>query len=134
MTQDELLAEFAALDDWQERYSFVIELGKALMPMPDADKNEHTRVVGCMSQVWLKPVKFTANDMQFTADSDAHIVKGLIAILLIIYNGRSATDVIKTDIAAIFETLGMHEHLSPNRRNGFFAMVEKIQNYARAVT
>lgn len=132
MTLEELKSDFAVLDDWQDRYRYVIDLGNALPPMPDADRNETNRVVGCLSQVWLKPVA-TKPVMQFLADSDAHIVKGLIAILMIVYNNKPAAEILFTDIVPIFAELGMEEHLSVNRRNGFFAMVEKIKVYARAV-
>ncbi len=130
MTVDELKEDFALLEDWQDRYRYVIDLGKNLPPFPEADRSETWRVVGCMSQVWLKPIQ-TTPAMQFTADSDAHIVRGLIAILLIIYNGRTPAEVLSTDINQIFTALGMEEHLSVNRRNGFFAMVERIQRYAQ---
>ena len=130
MTLDELKSDFALLTDWQDRYQYVIDLGKNLPPMPDADKNETNRVVGCLSQVWLKPVQTTPT-MQFLADSDAHIVKGLIGVLMVIYNDRPSAEIIATSIEPIFAELGLEEHLSPNRRNGFFAMVEKIQGYAR---
>jgi len=129
-TVDDLKADFGILEDWQDRYRYVIDLGKNLPPFPEADRNDTYRVVGCMSQVWLKPVAATPV-MQFLADSDAHIVRGLIAILMIIYNGRAPAEILTTNINEIFMALGMEEHLSINRRNGFFAMVEKIQNYAR---
>jgi cysteine desulfuration protein SufE len=128
-TLDDLKSDFALLDDWQDRYRYVIDLGKNLAPMPEADRTEANRVVGCLSQVWLRPIA-SQPTMQFLADSDAHIVKGLIAILMIIYNNRPAADILATDIAPIFAALGMEEHLSVNRRNGFFAMVEKIKHYA----
>jgi cysteine desulfuration protein SufE len=131
MTLEELKEDFALLEDWQDRYRYVIDLGKHLPPMSDGDKNETWRVVGCLSQVWLKPVSATPV-MQFVADSDAHIVRGLIGILMIIYNNKPAAEISAIDIVPIFTALGMEEHLSVNRRNGFFAMVEKIQHYARA--
>lgn len=131
MTVEELKSDFASLNDWQDRYQYVIDLGKNLTPMPESDHTEVYRVVGCMSQVWLKPIAAVPR-MQFLADSDAHIVKGLIAILMIVYNHRTAAEILATDIRPIFSELGMEEHLSPNRRNGFFAMVEKIKYYAHA--
>lgn len=131
MTLDELKSDFAVLDSWEDRYRYVIDLGKELPPLPEEDHNENWRVVGCMSQVWLKPVQTTPT-MKFLADSDAHIVKGLIALLMVIYNDKPAGQIIASPIEPIFAELGMEEHLSPNRRNGFFAMVEKIQQYARA--
>jgi cysteine desulfuration protein SufE len=131
MNLDELKSDFGVMDDWQDRYRYVIDLGKNLEPMDAADHTEKYRVVGCMSQVWLKPTAMQPH-MHFIADSDAHIVKGLIAILMIIYNDKTPTEILVTDIKPIFAALGLEEHLSINRRNGFFAMVEKIQNYARA--
>jgi len=130
-TVEDLKADFGVLEDWQDRYRYVIDLGKNLPPFPDADRNDSYRVVGCMSQVWLKPVQ-AVPVMRFLADSDAHIVRGLIAILMIIYNGRTPAEILATDINEVFTGLGMEEHLSINRRNGFFAMVEKLQNYAQA--
>jgi len=131
MTLEDLKSDFAVLDDWQDRYRYVIDLGRELPEMSDGDKNENFRVVGCMSQVWLKPIQ-THPTLKFLADSDAHIVKGLIGILMIIYNDKPPVEIVNTAIEPIFAELGMEEHLSPNRRNGFFAMVEKIQSYARA--
>ena len=131
MDVEDLKSDFATLDDWQDRYRYVIDLGKGLEPLPEADHNEAYRVVGCMSQVWLRPTA-TQPAMHFLADSDAHIVRGLIAILMIIYNDKPAAEILATDIKSIFAALNLEEHLSVNRRNGFFAMVERIQRYAQA--
>lgn len=129
MTIDTIIEDFQLLDDWQDRYRYVIDLGKTLPPMDEADKNDRTRVPGCLSQVWLKP-DFRNGILSFLTDSDAHIVKGLTAILMIVYSGHTPADILKIDIEPIFKDLGMEEHLSPNRRNGFFAMVGKIKYYA----
>ena len=129
MDIDTVVEDFQLLDDWQDRYRYVIDLGKDLPKMAEADKNAETRVPGCLSQVWLKP-DYQNGKLNFLADSDAHIVKGLIAILMIIYSGRIPAEILATDIESIFSKLGMEEHLSPNRRNGFFAMVNKIKFYA----
>ena len=127
---DTVIEDFQLLDDWQDRYRYVIDLGKDLTPMADADRNEQYRVPGCLSQVWLKP-DYHDGKLDFIADSDAHIVKGLIAMLMIIYSGKTPAEILAINIENIFQQLDMQEHLSPNRRNGFFAMVGKIQNYAR---
>ena len=123
----ELVENFALFDDWEERYRYLIDLGKELPPMADALKTEQTFVRGCTSQVWM--ICETDGDGRhfFTADSDAHIVKGLIAILLSAYQGKTAEQIRGVDIDKSFQDIGLDQHLSPNRRNGFFAMVERIK-------
>lgn len=131
----ETLAEnFELLGPWEERYRYLIDLGRQLEAMPEADKTEQTRVRGCMSQVWLthevtdeQPPRF-----HFRGDSDAHIVKGLIALLFMAYSGKTAEQIRETDIKALFGRLGLESHLSMNRRNGFYAMVERIRSLAGA--
>jgi cysteine desulfuration protein SufE len=135
VTLDDIIGNFAYLDDWEDKYRYVIELGRLLEPMAPEAHCEVNRVRGCASQVWLQT--FTtrqgqASVLTFLADSDAHIVKGLIYILLAIYSGRSAGDILAIDAAAIFERLGLDEHLTPQRANGLRAMVERIRNEARA--
>lgn len=115
------------LDGWEERYAYLIELGRQLPPMPEALKTEGALVKGCTSQVWLVPQPSADDTLAFWADSDAHIVKGLIAILHIIFNNRLKTLVQGFDIEQYFLQLGLADHLSPNRRNGFFAMVERLK-------
>jgi len=130
-TIDELIENFALFDDWEERYRYLIDLGKELEPMPEALKTDDTIVPGCTSKVWM-----TAEEKDgkyfFLADSDAHIVRGLIAVLLSAYQGRSASEIQNVDIKEKFQAMGLNEHLSPNRRNGFFAMVERIHLLAQA--
>ncbi len=126
---DTLLKDFEALEDWQARYEYVIDLGRQLPAMAEGDKNLQYKVAGCLSQVWLK-AELINGKLHFNADSDSSIVKGLIGILMILYQDCSPADALAVDMPARFTELGMEEHLSPNRRNGFFAMVDKIKMYA----
>lgn len=130
MSADELVENFSLFDDWEERYTYLIEMGRRLPPMEDTLKTESTRVQGCTSQVWLVPV---GNDQvfQFIADSDSQIVRGLIAVLREIYSGVPRQEIPSIDIDEVFQKLGLEEHLTPNRRNGFFAMVERIKTLAQ---
>ena len=130
MDTAELIENFSFLEDWEDRYGYLIELGKELPPLNEADKNEETKVEGCMSQVWLK-TKVDGDVLTFDGESDAHIVRGLIAVLRIILSGKTKKEIQQTDVEAIFKQLGLESHLSPTRRNGFFAMVERIQSEAR---
>ncbi len=135
MTIDEIIENFAFLDDWDDRYRYVIELGRALAPLSEAARNERNKVQGCASQVWLDthvtPDGAAGPTLSFDGDSDAHIVRGLIAILFAIYSGKPARDILSTDAVAIFERLGLREHLTPQRSNGFRSMVERIKTDAR---
>ncbi len=124
---EELTENFALFDDWEERYKYLIDLGKELKNMPESLKTEETLVKGCTSRVWLICETDGADVFHFTADSDAHIVKGLIAILFSAYEGKTAQEISDVDIDAAFEEIGLNQHLSPNRRNGFFAMVERVR-------
>ncbi len=137
MTFAELRDNFDLMDDWEDRYRYIIELGRTLPPMDDALKTEATKVRGCASQVWLvthrKPGGATAPPvLHFDADSDAHIVRGLVAILLLIYQDRPAADVAAHDALADFASLGLKDHLTPQRSNGLASMVERIRNDAKA--
>jgi cysteine desulfuration protein SufE len=135
MTLDAIRADFALLEDWEDRYRYVIELGRELRPLPDALRTDANKVRGCVSQVWLHS---TAHEgprgptFTFVGDSDAHIVRGLIAILLAIYEGKTAREILASDAAAAFAELGLKDHLTPQRSNGFFAMVERIRADAMA--
>jgi cysteine desulfuration protein SufE len=135
MTIDEIIENFALLDEWDDRYRYVIELGRSLAPLNERDRNDTNKVQGCASQVWLstavQPNGQTGPMLSFVGDSDAHIVRGLIAILLAIYSGQHARDIIATDAVALFERLGLKEHLTPQRSNGFRSMVERIKSDAR---
>jgi cysteine desulfuration protein SufE len=128
----ELIENFTFLDDWEDRFRYVIDLGRKLAPMDESLKTEETKVRGCTSQVWivdeLRPG--TPPTLHFIADSDAHIVKGLIAVLLSIYDGRTAAEILAIDIKQAIGELGFEQHLSPNRANGLFSMVERIRSLA----
>lgn len=126
-TLADLIENFTLLGDWEERYSYLIELGKTLPPMGDELKTEATKVKGCTSQVWMVADERDGR-FHFTADSDAHIVRGLIALLLTAYQDKTAEEIQGIDIEGAFKEIGLDEHLSPNRRNGFFAMVERINS------
>lgn len=132
--------DFALLDDWEDRYRYVIELGRALPPFEEAQRTEVNKVRGCASQVWLtshmRPAAEGADDtIELAGDSDALIVRGLIAVLFAIYQGKTAREILATDAVAEFEALGLKEHLTPQRSNGFAAMVQRIRADAeRALT
>jgi cysteine desulfuration protein SufE len=136
MTIDEITENFSLLDDWDDRYRYVIELGRTLAPLPEPARIEANKVQGCASQVWLttevNPDGAAGPLLTFVGDSDAHIVRGLIAILFAVYSGKSARDILATDAVAVFEQLGLREHLTPQRSNGFRSMVERIRADARA--
>jgi cysteine desulfuration protein SufE len=136
MTIDEIRDNFALLEDWDDRYRYVIELGRTLEAMPEAEHSQANKVQGCASQVWLsKRIDRSGGDepvLNYLGDSDAHIVRGLIAILLTLYNGRTPQDILGTDAVAVFEEFGFREHLTPQRSNGLRAMVERIKSDARA--
>lgn len=132
MRIDELIENFEFLDNWEERYRLLIDMGRQLPEIPDEARIEDNRVEGCTSNVWLIHEVETAKPprLHFKADSDAFIVKGLIAIILMAYSGRTPEEIRQTDIEALFTQLGLEQQLTPNRRNGFFAMVERIQYLA----
>jgi cysteine desulfuration protein SufE len=123
----ELTENFALFDDWEERYKYLIDLGKTLPPMEEGLKNDHTFVRGCTSKVWMVCEKNKGGYYHIIADSDAHIVRGLIAILLAAYQDKTAPEIQNIDIEKTFKDIGLDQHLSPNRRNGFFSMVERIK-------
>ena len=124
---DELTETFELFDDWEDKYRFLIELGGKLPPMADALKNTETKVEGCTSQVWIVIKPTDDETIDFWADSDAHIVRGLIAVIYAIFHGRPLSEAQDIDVDGYFERLGLGSHISPNRRNGFFAMVERIK-------
>jgi cysteine desulfuration protein SufE len=133
---DEIQENLSLLDDWDDRYRYIIELGRTLTPLPAADYNDANKVRGCASQVWLdtqvRPDGRSGPILNFRGDSDAHIVRGLIAILFAIYSGKPARNILATDAVALFEQMGLREHLTPQRSNGFRSMVERIRSDARA--
>lgn len=125
-TLSEIQQTFAILDEWEDKYAYLIDLGRKLPQFPDEKKNDDHLVRGCTSRVWM--VLNDNNDkIDIKADSDAHIVRGLIALVIATYNGTPTSQVRGIDMDLIFSELGLSNHLSPNRRNGFFAMVEKIK-------
>jgi cysteine desulfuration protein SufE len=135
-TIDEITDNFSLLDEWDDRYRYVIELGRTLAPIDEAARIERNKVQGCASQVWLvtavEPNGAAGPTLTFAGDSDAHIVRGLIAILFALYSGRSARDILATDALGLFNRLGLREHLTPQRSNGFRSMVERIRSDARS--
>ena len=124
---DELADTFDLLGDWEERYRYVIELGRGLEPMPDAAKTDATKVSGCASQVWLLARPNANGTMTWLGDSDAHIVRGLIAILLDLYSGRTPREVLDFDAKGAIQRLGLSEALSSQRSNGLNAMIQRIR-------
>ena len=126
---EEIVDDFEFLEDWEDRYRYVIEKGKAMDPLPDALKVEATRVRGCASQVWLHP-DLSDGTFRFDGDSDALIVRGLIAVLRALYNGLSPAEVGRVDAAAELGRLGLDAHLSAQRSNGLRAMVGRIRDVA----
>jgi cysteine desulfuration protein SufE len=135
-TIDKIVENFELLDQWDDRYRYVIELGRTLPPLPEAAYTEANKVHGCASQVWLlthvKPDGGAGPSLSFEGDSDAHIVKGLIAILLTLYSGKRAQEILDTDALALFDRIGLRENLTPQRSNGLRAMVERIRAEAKA--
>jgi len=129
---DELSAEFDLLGDWEERYRYVIDLGRALAPLDEAERNDANKVRGCASQVWLVREAGADGRLEFRGDSDAHIVRGLIAILLRLYSGRTADEILAFDARAAFDRLGLIGALSAQRSNGLNSMVERIRRDAAA--
>ena len=136
-TYDDIRTDFELLDDWEDRYRYIIELGRKLPPLPASAKTEANKVRGCASQVWLdRTLDGTAGTpdvrLLYAGESDSHIVQGLIAILLALANGATAQEILAMDIGASFAGLGLNEHLTPQRSNGFASMVERIRADARA--
>ena len=132
-TTSDLIENFGLFDDWEDRYRYLIDLGKDLPPMEESLKVPAHKVEGCTSQVWMVMHTNEGEDegaFTFLADSDAHIVRGLIAILMAAYYGQPKSEIASIDVESLFRSLGLDQHLSPNRRNGFFSMVEKIRKSA----
>ncbi len=132
---DEILANFEFIDDWEERYRYIIELGKLMPKLPEEAYCDANKVQGCASQVWLETDLQKDNAVPrlvLRGDSDAHIVRGLVALLIALYSNRPANEILETDAAEIFEQLGLSAHLTPQRSNGVRAMVQRIQRDAKA--
>ena len=135
MTLEKLIANFAAFDDWEDRYAYLIDLGRKLPGLAEPEKSEENRVHGCQAMVWLKlePDATRPGALSMRADSDAFIVRGLIAVLQMIYDGRTPEEILAADAKSVLGQLGLDQHLSPTRKNGLFSMVERIRTLARAV-
>lgn len=138
MSIDDIRSDFAMLDDWEDRYRYLIELGRDLAPLPESLRTDANKVRGCVSQVWLATETRTNGAggepvLEFKGDSDAHIVRGLIAVLLALFQSKTPEEIMRTDAQAFFAELGLKEHLTPQRSNGFFSMVERIRSDARAL-
>ena len=133
MNLEKLISNFEQLGDWEERYGYLIDLGKKLPGLSDTEKNEDNRVHGCQAMVWLvmEPDQERAGALRIRADSDAFIVRGLIAVLQLIFNGRTPDEILAADAKSTLSQLGLDSHLSPTRKNGLFAMVERIRTLAR---
>ena len=130
---DEILSDFELLDDWEDRYRYVIELGRRLQPLAEEDRTAANKVQGCVSQVWLATLIDPRGDsprLSFVGDSDAHIVRGLIAILFSIYSGKTAEEIVSIDARHRLGQLHLTEHLTPQRSNGLMAMVKRIKSDA----
>jgi cysteine desulfuration protein SufE len=135
MTIDEIIESFGYLDEWEDRYRYLIELGRTLAPLDAAAHNEANKVLGCASQVWLETRVDRSGPgepiLTFVADSDAHIVRGLLAVILAFYSGNTASKILATDAQALFQDLGLSAHLTRQRTNGVRSMVERIKGEAR---
>ena len=131
---ESLLEDFELLDDWEDRYRYVIELGRGLPEFAENQRTQQNKVQGCVSQVWLDTTIGSSREngpvLSFAGDSDAHIVRGLIAILFRIYSGHAAKTILETDAIAILQRIGLEEHLTPQRSNGLRSMVERIRHDA----
>lgn len=131
MNLEQIISDFEYIEEWEDRYRYVIDLGSQLEPYPEELKTPATKVQGCVSQVWLTSnIKEEENIIHLSGDSDAHIVRGLMAIVFAIFSDKSPEEILKIDVQSIFKTLGLNEHISPQRSNGLNAMVKRIQSDA----
>jgi cysteine desulfuration protein SufE len=126
----ELIDNFELFDDWEERYTYLVDLGKRLPELPESEKTEENKVRGCTSQVWFVQEDATDGRLWWRGDSDASIVRGLVAVLQVLYNGVTREEARAIDIESVFASLGLEKHLTINRRNGFFSMVSKLRSWA----
>ena len=134
MTIDEIRDNFAILDEWDDRYRYVIELGRTLEPMPEAEHSAENKVNGCVSQVWLECEPATNGNgetiLRYRGDSDSHLVRGLIAIAIALFSGRTPDEILNVDARSVFRALGLEQHLTPQRSNGVRSMIERIRTDA----
>ena len=136
MKIDQIISDFEFLDDWEDRYRYIIELGRTLAPLPDQDRTPENKVRGCASQVWLATRSASEHGearFHFVGDSDAMIVRGLVAIVIALFDGKSAREILATNAEAIFSRLDLRAHLTAQRSNGLRALVDRIQADAQAV-
>jgi cysteine desulfuration protein SufE len=135
-TIETIREDFAFLDDWEDRYRYVIELGRSLEPLPEVAHNDANKVRGCVSQVWIEREPRANQDgrkiLHFRGDSDSHLVRGLVAIAFALYSDRTANEILETDAMSTFRELGLEQHLTPQRSNGVRSMIERIRSDARA--
>ena len=133
-TIDTIQQDFAFLDEWEDRYRYIIELGAGLESYPEQFRDDVHKVPGCVSQVWLHVERDSGDDpkLHFRGDSDAHIVRGLVAIVLALFSGRRASEILRIDAEATLRALGLDEHLTPQRANGLRSMVKRIRQTAEA--
>jgi cysteine desulfuration protein SufE len=129
---DDLVDEFDFLDDWEQRYRYLIDMGKALPDMPETERTDVNKVKGCVSQVWLVTGK-DGDTLTFRADSDAHIVRGLAALLVRLYSGRTGEEILSVDARDVLARIGLSEHLSPQRSNGLASMIGRIRGEAAEI-
>ena len=131
---DTIRDDFSFLDDWEDRYRYIIELGEQLKPYPEVARDAAHKVQGCVSQVWLLPHHGKGSDpaLEFEGDSDAHIVRGLVAIMLALFSGKRASEILRIDAEGTMREFGLDEHLSPQRANGLRAMIKRIKREAEA--
>ncbi|MDE6095984.1 MAG: SufE family protein [Muribaculaceae bacterium] len=130
-TQDEIIEEFEGLTDWMDRYAYIIDLGNTLPEFPESDKTPQNIIEGCQSRVWITAEKKEDGSIHFQADSDALIVKGIVALLMRVLNDHTPDEILNADLYFV-DKIGLKEHLSPTRSNGLVAMVKQIHNYAKA--
>ncbi len=133
MDIDQIISDFEFLDDWEDRYRYIIELGRKLPPLPDAERNADNKVRGCASQVWLSTKVEDGRRLHFIGDSDALIVRGLVAIAIALFDGKTADEIGATDAEAVFDRLDLRAHLTAQRSNGLRALVDRIKADAAAV-
>ena len=135
-TIDDMVDGFEFIDDWEERIRYLIELGRELEPLPDDARTDANKVQGCASQVWLETAVGDGADpvLTFRGDSDAHLVRGLVAVMIALYSGKAASEILATDAGALMERIGLREHLTPQRSNGLRSMVERIKREAAAAS
>jgi len=131
-TFDAIKDDFAFLSDWDDRYRYIIELGRTLAPLIDVERNGSTKVSGCVSQVWIVSRRDEDKRMHYRGDSDSTLVKGLVAIAFALFDGKGSADILATDAIAAFRDLGLEAHLTPQRSNGVRAMIQRIKADAAA--